>query len=281
MSSFQREFSALIVLSVAHVTLIGLQASGFLIVPRLVVSVILLFFMPGHFLQAALFPRHNAIDSLERLGMSIGLSIATIPPLALILDYSESTDLSTVPIVTSQLAAVTVFAAASFFRRRTIPKEDRYHLDIQFPVCSWWSQQDTLDRILYAVLTLATLSALAMAALIMFSHSPAAQLTEFYIVGEEGLAENYPRFLTVGEPALLRFGVANREGLPVVYHVEIWANDLLLAETDPFRVDNDQKFESSVRFALDILNPDQQLLIQLHRDNRVYRELHLWVEVRQ
>jgi len=53
---------------------------------RLLLGILFVLFIPGYWMVTALFPRDDAIDGIERIALSIGLSIAIVPPIALILD---------------------------------------------------------------------------------------------------------------------------------------------------------------------------------------------------
>ncbi len=47
------------------------------------------------------------------------------------------------------------------------------------------------------------------------------RFTEFYILGPEGKAENYPRVLVLGERAKVTIGIVNREHEVTEYNVKI------------------------------------------------------------
>ncbi len=58
-----------------------------LIYVRYVLGGAFILFLPGAMLLAVLYPRGGEIDSLERLALSIGLSLAIVPLIGLILNY--------------------------------------------------------------------------------------------------------------------------------------------------------------------------------------------------
>ena len=55
---------------------------------RIILGLPFLLFFPGYVLVGALFPRKKGIDSIERLALSFGLSIAVVAFIGLILNYS-------------------------------------------------------------------------------------------------------------------------------------------------------------------------------------------------
>jgi len=59
-----------------------------LIVTRWVLGSLFILFLPGYTLIEALFPKRSDLDSIERLALSIGLSLAVTPLIGLILNYT-------------------------------------------------------------------------------------------------------------------------------------------------------------------------------------------------
>jgi uncharacterized membrane protein len=70
--------------------LISVYLSEFIIVSalRIVFGSIFVLFIPGYSLVEALYPREEDISPLERLALSIGLSLALVPLIGLILNYT-------------------------------------------------------------------------------------------------------------------------------------------------------------------------------------------------
>jgi len=59
-----------------------------LIYMRYVLGSIFVLYLPGSMLIEALYPRSEDLESLERLALSIGLSLAVVPLIGLILNYT-------------------------------------------------------------------------------------------------------------------------------------------------------------------------------------------------
>ena len=55
---------------------------------RVVLGLLLVLFLPGYSLIAALFPRKDDLDGIERIALSFGLSIAVVPLIGLALNYT-------------------------------------------------------------------------------------------------------------------------------------------------------------------------------------------------
>ncbi len=86
--SFQRrpyDLLAVIFSSLILVVLAMLAASG---LPRILLGILSVLIFPGYALVAALFPGNKEIDWLERVGLSLGLSLAVLPLIGLVLVYT-------------------------------------------------------------------------------------------------------------------------------------------------------------------------------------------------
>ena len=55
---------------------------------RYVLGGVFILFLPGSMLISALYPRSDELDGLERLALSIGLSLAIVPLVGLMLNYT-------------------------------------------------------------------------------------------------------------------------------------------------------------------------------------------------
>lgn len=83
---------------------------------RWILGSIFLLFIPGFVLVEALFPKGSELDGIERLALSIGLSLALVPLVGLVLNYTPW-GIRLMPMVGS-LVAFTVGASAACFGRR-------------------------------------------------------------------------------------------------------------------------------------------------------------------
>ncbi len=55
---------------------------------RIFLGLLFVLFLPGYIFVAALFPKKADVDSIERVALSFGLSIAIVPLIGLILNYT-------------------------------------------------------------------------------------------------------------------------------------------------------------------------------------------------
>jgi len=81
---------------------------------RYLLGSIFVLFLPGYSLIKALFPTKE-LDNIERTALSIGMSLALIPIIGLLLNYTPW-GIRTTPIALSLLALTTIFATAAIIR---------------------------------------------------------------------------------------------------------------------------------------------------------------------
>jgi hypothetical protein len=93
-----------------------------LIYIRYVLGTIFILWLPGYSFTKALFPTKPTdkkpagnLDSIERIALSIGLSLALVPIVGLLLNYTPW-GIRLTPILLSLLALTTIFATAAVIR---------------------------------------------------------------------------------------------------------------------------------------------------------------------
>jgi Protein of unknown function (DUF1616) len=105
---------ATLAITILSVVVVGISPNVFpLNVPRVVLGFIFALFLPGYSLLELLFPKDSELGSLERLTLDVGISLAVVPLIGLLLNFTPW-GIRFAPIVTS-LATFTVimsFAAA-------------------------------------------------------------------------------------------------------------------------------------------------------------------------
>ncbi len=83
---------------------------------RAVLGFPLVLFAPGYVLVSALFPKEDELDGIERLALSIGLSICVVVFIGLGLNYTPW-GIRLKPILLSITAFTLIFTAITAFRR--------------------------------------------------------------------------------------------------------------------------------------------------------------------
>jgi len=106
---------------------------------RYILGSVFIFFLPGYAFTRALFPNHTpfqassrALDSAIRIALSVGLSLALVPVITLLLDYTPL-GVRLLPILLSVLAVTLVSATIGVAREQRelrTSKEERNDHDI-------------------------------------------------------------------------------------------------------------------------------------------------------
>lgn len=280
----------LITLSLLALIAVGVYSlPTFLAKIRIFLGLLFVLFMPGFTLQAAIFPRTDDLDGPERLALSIGLSLSIIAPIALILDILPwGIDLW--PMTVAYALLVANFLLMALLRRRQLPRGERFLLSADIDLDGWWTTQKLITRALYIILSLSLLIAAITALGALIIPKPGQFITEFYILGEEGLAESYPREAAPGEKLTVTMGINNKERREQTYRAEIWAVDPwtdnrdLVGAAGPFYLEQDQAIEEEVAWYMPWPGDDQVVDFYLYNLDSAepgspYRQLRLWLNV--
>jgi len=107
-----------IIITLALVTTITVFAVSENSIPfvyaRYVLGAIFVLFLPGYSLIKALFPEKE-LDNIERVALSMGMSLALVPITGLILNYTPW-GIRTTPVTLSLLCLTIIFATAAVIR---------------------------------------------------------------------------------------------------------------------------------------------------------------------
>ena len=146
-------------LDLALVILLTLLCIPFVLIPplneispiRIVLGLPLVLFLPGYSLIAALFPRKDDLDGIERIALSFGLSIAITPLLGLALNYTPF-GIRLLPVLIVLSVFTISLAMGAYARRSKIPEEDRFIIEfwMLFKSIVWALNNRTLSMILWS-----------------------------------------------------------------------------------------------------------------------------------
>jgi uncharacterized membrane protein len=275
----ENELVAINIVSIFVIVTVTLLPSNPL---RIVLGLPLILFFPGYTLIAALFPRKADLGRIERVALSFGLSIAVVPLIGLIVNYTPW-GIKLYPILASIALFILATSGVAWYRRRRLLEEER--LCIGFNVnLSQWTAMRGWDKLLSFVLVASILGAIGALAYVTIAPKAGEKFTEFYILGPEGKAENYPTELTVGEEGKVTLGIVNREhedGL--IYRVEIVIDGEDYITLDPLALDRDEKWDEEVGFIPEKAGEDQKVEFIPYKngEEEPYRSVYLWLDVKE
>lgn len=260
-------------------------------------AVLLVFFVPGHLLVAALFPRDGEMSWTERLALSLGVSIVILPLLGLLLNFTVGIFL--LPVVASVLLFAGAAGAVAYVRRVQLPLEKRLSLSLSLEVPAW-RDLSALDKTLLAGLLASVMVSASILTYVVATPQPGDRFTGLGILGPDGLIADYPTDLNVSEEGTVIVEVLNHEFQQVDFLLRVDLVGIRVAwnETAGFNetvemnrtamtwfnltLDHDANWTSTYRFRIDAPGSwkMQWLLFRDGDFSAPYRSVHLFITVR-
>ncbi len=276
---------------------------------RVALGIPFILLFPGYALVAALFPataaptsptgataaRAGGLGGLERAALSLGMSIAIVPLLGLALNFSPW-GIRLAPVAIT-LSVFTLGASAiALARRKRVPPQarPRFGFEVDLPK---WREMGGIDRALAAGVVVALLVASGSVAYVIVTPRVGETFTEFYILGPDGKAENYPTTLGAGESGELLVGIVNHENRATNYTVDMslvainFTTNATGARTPvegerttlpgfTVELDDDATHEAPYTFTVTTSEPAKLVLALCRADSEEpYRTLHLWLNM--
>ena len=213
---------------------------------RIALGLIFVIFFPGYTLLSALFPRQDDLGGVERLALSFGISMAVVPLIGLILNYTPW-GISLYPVLISITIFIIVTSATGWYRQQRLTETNYFSITFKANLPDWVSVSK-VDKGLSISLLIAIAIAIGYLGYVVATPKQSEKFTEFYILGLEGKAEDYPRKLTLGDSAEIIIGVVNHEYKPTSYRVEITIDGIENSELNVGTLAHEQKWEHRASF---------------------------------
>ncbi len=209
------------------ISLVGIYAPISIPFIRIIFAIPLALFIPGYLLMLVFFPKRKDIGEIERLILSIGMSVAIIPLIGLLLNFSPW-GIRLDPLVTSIILFILLMAIFARYRLISLPPSDRYGFPFDQITGLFKNNTNTAkissgDRILSTILIIGFCLAIGITAFIVTTPKHDENFTEFYLLGPSGMAFDYPTHLASGTIYPLQIGIGNHEFQNISYTLEIWA----------------------------------------------------------
>ena len=251
---------------------------------RTILGIPMVLFVPGYALIAALFPRKNDLDGIERLALSFGLSIAVVPLIGLGLNFTPF-GIRLVPIIVSLSVFTVAMLLIAYLRRSKLSEEERFEVPFSNIYSSLksdiFSSKQGIDRILTIILILSIMASIITLIYVIVTPKQGEKYTEFYILGDNGKAQGYPTLMEAGKTSSVIVGITNQEYVLTNYTMNISLdNDTL--NTMQVQLMHNSTWEEKVLFTPEKTGDNLKLEFLLYKENNFtapYRDLHLWVNV--
>jgi uncharacterized membrane protein len=265
---------------------------------RIILGLPLILFTPGYALVAALFPKQEELDTTERMALSFGLSIAIVPLIGLILNYTPL-GVKLEPVLYATTGFTFFISLIAIWRRVPTPEPDRFNIRTG-PILPGW-QRGVFGKLLSILLAVAILGSLGMLGYVIAAPKAEEPFTEFYIsdypaefviaggkVIGVGYGDNEPVNAPTGRVIL---GIVNNEYEETTYRVsvtldnkplEVSLNGDSLEYIGPITLAHEEKWEQEIGFIPISAGDKQKVELQLYKDDNPYpyRSLHFWIDVR-
>ncbi|VVB64678.1 Uncharacterised protein [uncultured archaeon] len=252
---------------------------------RIPLGLIMVLFLPGYVLIAALFPRKDDLDGIERVALSFGLSIAVVPLMGLGLNFTPW-GIRLVPVVISLCLFTVMMSVAAQLRRSALGQEERFSVEFRQFFKAIHSelinnQGSGMDRALTIILVIVIILSVSALMYVVVTPKHGEKFTEFYILGPMGKAYDYPTSVVSGQNSTVIVGIVNHEYIPVNYTMRMAIQNYTFLSRY-VRLDHNQTWERPVNYTLRQPGDNQRLEFLLYKEYNFtapYRDLHLWVNV--
>lgn len=243
-------------------------------------------FLPGYVLIAFLFPKKEDLGLIERVALSFGLSAAITPLLGLALNFTPF-GIRLIPISLILTLFIFIFSFLAYLKLENIPEEERFNKNfilsnaIKIILSTVRLPQEKLDKALSIIMFFSVAFCVFTLIFVISVPKQGEKFTEFYILNENGTANNYPVNLMVGEKGIININVVSHEHEPAKYNLLIKIDNQTLQEQKISLNHNETWRKNFTFYATDPGTKKLEFLLYKdnNKDNKTYRNLHLWVNV--
>jgi uncharacterized membrane protein len=249
---------------------------------RIVLGILFVLIFPGYTFLAALFPRKNILDSLMRLALTLGISLALVIILLLILNFTPwGIRLDSSLIILCAFTCIT--DGVAWLQRRRLPREERFFSGVSFNFTSYlqsFQQQKAKDKVLNILLVVAVIGVIGTVVFVLINNKNGEKFTQFYVLNLHGQADNYPHDIISGQSGTVLLDIVNQENATATYKIEILIDGQQVNEIDSIVLNQGEKWEQPVTFTPSQTGDNQEVQFELFtNDSPSFQELHLWLDV--
>ena len=248
----------------------------------------------------------SGIDGIERVALSFGLSIAIVPLIGLVLNFTPW-GIRLTPIAVSVAGFTLVCVAIAAQRRQALPEDNHFNV----PYRAWLAAgraellepDSRTDAGLNILLVVSILLAVGSVGYAVAVPPQGEQFSEFYLLTEDNdgelVADNYPQNVVIDEQPEVIVGIGNNEYEPTNYTVVVQQQSVITegnnttvqsrTEIDRFSagVAHNETYHEPRSLTLTETGENVQVKYLLYRGDvpstptaeTAYRDLHLWMNV--
>lgn len=274
----KNEFLLIYVLVILCIIFITLFPSNVL---RIILGLPLMLFFPGYALVAATSPRKSSLDTLERIALSLGLSVIVTAVLGFILNLTPL-GIRLYPVLVSLAVFIVIASAFAWYRRHRLAEQGfAISFTLKMPQ---WGEKTLLNRIMLVILIVVIIGTMGSAGYAIANFQKEETFTEFYILGSENKVGNYPTELKAGEKGQVTVAIINHENKTETYRVEVRIDGVINNEAGPITLLPEDRWENEVGFTPVQTGDNRKVEFLLYWNNgseQYMNPLHLWVDVKE
>lgn len=250
---------------------------------RLACGFLYVLVLPGYALVSLLLPRQAHANGIERLCYTCALSLAVTIVVGVVLNFTPM-GIEAVPYL-SALGAFTALVAGAAALRRSGSRAP----DLWTPVPTgaaalsqvWgrarqrWVASSAVG--VFAVVVVGVALSVLTAPRLSDAYS------EFYVLTPDGGADGYQTSTTLGDPVRFRLGAVSYESAATQFTVRMRMGSTDLGGFGPFTLNPAARWQQEVAVTPDRVGDHQRLELVLLKngEQQPYRQLHLWIDVRE
>ena len=250
---------------------------------RTILGFLFITFFPGYVLVALLFPKKDSLSATARIALSLGLSIVVAVFIGLMLDFTPW-GIGLYSLLLSVSLFILLASGFAWHIREKIGPGERFGVDFTLFSDGLRLTLRTAGkkyRGLVVILLCAILGGSVALGFAMAKPVPKQPFTEFYILGLEGKAGNYPQELAPGEEGKVIVGIVNHEQKEIDYRLEVLVDSDKQYELSSIQLTPGEQWERTVTFTIQKIGHRQKVEFLLYKSGEQLSEIrYLWVDVR-
>jgi uncharacterized membrane protein len=256
---------------------------------RTALSLLMMLFLPGYALIAVLFPEKTGLEWLERIALSIGLSVAVVPLIGLGLNFT-SWGIKEIPLLTSLSVFTFLLSGIAYAIRTRLPEDSAFEISFKTSALNLINEvmgktESKTERTLSVLLAISFLVLIGTLGYVTFMPHEREPFTAFYILGPQRMAENYTTQYVQGQSGTYIIGVTNNEHKTMSYTMDVRLDNKsipLPKNLQNIKLAHNTTLEEPLVITPSIEGKNMKLEFLLFNETEKkvpYRNLNLWINV--
>lgn len=276
-------------------------------VARIIIGLPFFLFFPGYTFVSTFVVKKRVIGNIELLALSVGMSIVVVALIGFALNYTIW-GIRLDPVLYSIAVFIFFTSAITLIRRAQISKINVITSGSTFNLLAW--NRNRFNASLYIVLIIAITSVCGILLYAIAAPKIGERYSEFYILGIDGKAEDYPTEYDMNNGQIIRvvygngtietgngfgiitLGIINHQQKPVAYQVKMTINGTAVniefggknySMLGPIELAQGETWENELGIIPQHTGDNQKVELSLFEDNATTTEytLHFWIDVKQ